>query len=840
MLNTQRMTLAAPARGGIQRSFAALSSQASSFPAAHPRLVRWLLLLTVTYVALISVPDPPKPRGTGLDTSWVLGLNLAHARGMAAGRDVIFTYGPLGYLVHPEPASSTPVLAFVYRIGLYLLGIAALCRLVLVVESKGAAFWTSLILGLAVVLDALREENQVMLAIIMLALLTLVDRSRWRFAELVVLGSVAGLAAMVKLNQGVEGTALYLVVLATVVFQAKPVTPGVRRQALAAACVLPLSIVTLFLASTGSVLALGPYVRYGWEIVSGYSEAMGLPGPLWQAALACATTAASLITILAVAGDLRSLRPGFAPALIVAYFVFKHAMTRQDPGHAPAFQVNLAVALLFLLISARKTRDRRLILGWQVFSVAMGYAVLVESYPGFDSEITARLEVRQVYKSWAAFRHWPATWAGIGAANEASRSKLRLPNRFQQLIQNGTVDAIPWDIDLVEANGWKWRPRPVFQSYTAYTPALDRLNARHLESDRTADFVILNFAAIDGRHPFLETPLSWRALLDRYDLKLAGDWMLLEHRKTSRYEPLVPLGASAAHWDEDVPVPPAGGLLVMGPNIRPSLSGRMMAALFRSGAVYMEGRFSSGRRVRWRSVPRNLAAGFLIRPFPQDLQELRTLFLPDPFRNSPDQIVSVRFHADKPGEFDAEIPIEWSRLPVKTAGEALDSPRYPLPSASLTPLWRPKDRRPAPLQAQVRAHRNWVEVTPATDDPQLLFDLGTGLGRFRTLIVRARFEKADRIDAFFGKQVDGRGINGVVPVAHQWLDVYLNMSHNSFWEDEHGTVLRFDPVSSAGPGTAASIAGIWGSTQAAPPAWPDIEFYPVLRSEAPDEWSSGR
>jgi hypothetical protein len=103
------------------------------------------------------------------------------------------------------------------------------------------------------------------------------------------------------------------------------------------------------------------------------------------------------------------------------------------------------------------------------------------------------------------------------------------------------------------------------------------------------------------------------------------------------------------------------------------------------------------------------------------------------------------------------------------------------------------------------------------------------------MVVRAWFEKADRIDAFFGKQVDGRGINGIVPVAHQWLDVYLNVSQNVFWEDEHGTMLRFDPVSSVGPGTSAYIAGSWGSTQAAPPAAPDVEFYPVPNVEAPPD-----
>ncbi len=158
---------------------------------------------------------------------------------------------------------------------------------------------------------------------------------------------------------------------------------------------------------------------------------------------------------------------------------------------------------------------------------------------------------------------------------------------------------------------------------------------------------------------------------------------------------------------------------------------------------------------------------------------------------------------------------------------------YPIPEAARIALWLPDNPPPQPLNAQVSVNPDWIEVTPTTEDPQLWFHMGPGLGQFRTVIVRARFEKRDRIDAFFGKQIDGRGVNGIVTVANQWLDVYLNLSENQFWEREHGELLRFDPVSSMGPGTTARIAGIWGSTQAAPPGWAEVQFYPAGKAPRP-------
>ena len=50
-------------------------------------------------------------------------------------------------------------------------------------SSKAAAFWTALILGLGVVLDALPEENRVILTITALALLPLAgEDAPWRDA----------------------------------------------------------------------------------------------------------------------------------------------------------------------------------------------------------------------------------------------------------------------------------------------------------------------------------------------------------------------------------------------------------------------------------------------------------------------------------------------------------------------------------------------------------------------------------------------------------------------------------------------------------------------------------
>src|SRR3954471_1339481 len=54
------------------------------------------------YVVLLVCPIRYWPLDLDIDSGWRHALNFAHAHGLAMGRDVIFTYGPLGYLLFPE------------------------------------------------------------------------------------------------------------------------------------------------------------------------------------------------------------------------------------------------------------------------------------------------------------------------------------------------------------------------------------------------------------------------------------------------------------------------------------------------------------------------------------------------------------------------------------------------------------------------------------------------------------------------------------------------------------------------------------------------------------------
>jgi hypothetical protein len=77
------------------------------------------------------------------------------------------------------------------------------------------------------------------------------------------------------------------------------------------------------------------------------------------------------------------------------------------------------------------------------------------------------------------------------------------------------------------------------QSYAAYTPRLDRINAEYLGTGRAAEFALVTWNYMDGRHPFPGHAVFVAGQLDLYHTVSTDAGALLE-----RHPPVV-FGASS-------------------------------------------------------------------------------------------------------------------------------------------------------------------------------------------------------------------------------------------------------------------------------------------------------
>jgi hypothetical protein len=268
---------------------------------------------------------------------------------------------------------------------------------------------------------------------------------------------------------------------------------------------------------------------------------------------------------------------------------------------------------------------------------------------------------RERLVDWLDFKPY---WDGLPQATRSWLDRRKLPPDVLQAIGGRTVEAVPYSIDLIRANGLDWRPRPMIQTLTAYTPTLDSLNAAHVASERSASRVLLEYAPVDGRHPFLEDPLSMRTLVDYYDCILVEENVaVLTRRSSRRFGPEAKLRETTAIWGEwtDVPDVPAETRRMVGVHIRPSPWGRVRTFALRLAPVFIEARFAGGRRRTARVVPYTLVNGALFESMPENLAEVsRSFGEPGP---DLDPIVGLRFYTPFPSEFESSLRITWSYVP---------------------------------------------------------------------------------------------------------------------------------------------------------------------------------
>jgi hypothetical protein len=159
-----------------------------------------------------------------------------------------------------------------------------------------------------------------------------------------------------------------------------------------------------------------------------------------------------------------------------------------------------------------------------------------------------------------------------------------------------------------------------------------------------------------------------------------------------------------------------------------------------------------------------------------------------------------------------------------TVFEASDSP-------DLVPIWKPEAADTRVFGGTIHFANNMLIVRSSTTDTQLLLNSTIDLKQFQTLVFKAKFERRDSVELFFGQQVNGRGIIGFVPVAGKWIYAFAQVGRNPFWKTEAGSTFRFDPTGGLGIGTTTDISGIWGSRNPMSDGPDPFEFANARRQE---------
>lgn len=537
-----------------------------SLGAAHARWVAPPLLALATW--RLWPVDGVRP-AAGLDPSWRIALHLAAQHGLVFGRDVIFTYGPLGFLTQPLTVDrTTGALSIAFSLVVWL-GLAAI---VFRGALRSFPLPAALLLAYLVLCLPVQIADALVLIAFFLTVRGLEDGPpRHEALAVVGAGAYAGVVLLVKLNDGV----LTLVLFALAAWRLRP-RRLVGEAVLAASCVV--SVVVFWLATRNPVAALPDWLRASEHVISGYGDAMASetasrwPQYVWAGAL----VAAGLVLLALQLGRTR-------PAVWIASAIFTAAFLKEGFVRHDAHDLVFFGAFGVALIAFRWRDDRTRALAAVVVLATVAAVLATPDIRSGDlvrpfASASAALGDARLVVDGARLLH------DIETSRAAARSQLAVAPRLLQALRGETVAVAPNEVAAAWAYGLRWRPVPTLQDYAAYDAYLDRANAREI-SRRGANRLLLEAeqTGVDGRNPLLEAPATTFARLCRYRaIRAAGRWTILA-RTASRCLPPRALGTRSARAGEPVPIPAAGRDELVYARIRlhTPLLRRLAAALFK-------------------------------------------------------------------------------------------------------------------------------------------------------------------------------------------------------------------------------------------------------------------
>jgi hypothetical protein len=560
----------------------------------------------------------------GLDNSWQAALYMASHRGLHFGTQVVFTYGPLGFLNQPFLwYSGLAAIAFVYQVALHLaLGITLLWALRRTLSAPIAVVLTAVVLIAAPGLDVPISLTAVW------CLLALSPEPPSRAPWIVLIGGVV-LGAAQTLVEWRSGPVILVMCAITLLASRQ----RWRNLALFIVGAVGALLALWFLSGQG-VGNISGYLAKTAQIVSGYSEAMGLHGGpalvVGALALGAGLTAVACL----------SSRPGatrLAAGLVIAlasFAVFKEAVVRADFDHSQIFFGTAAGVGAAVAYERRRTLALLAVVG--LAALNLGLEVGNQVVPTFNPIAHIRAAASGVRLLFSPGRrsHDTSLYA------QDMRRVYRLSPATLRLLRGRTVYVAPWEEAAAWAYGLRWDPPPVFQNYSAYTAALDRLNANALRSPSGPQRILRENtltvnprthspAGVDRRWSAWDPPGQSLAMFCNYaPLLTTPRWQVLG-KVASRCGPSTRVGSRDTRYGVTVRVPePAKGRIVYAKVHGAGVSGleRIRTLLYRADVRHVVVNGTS----TYRLVPGTAADGLIM-----DMAPGVDYPGPSPFRLSP-------------------------------------------------------------------------------------------------------------------------------------------------------------------------------------------------------------
>ncbi len=593
----------------------------------------------LTFLTFPPCSEPDEERAYRADPSQTAVLFYAQQHGLQFGKDIAYTYGPLGFLLQDYFYPWAAELRMAVELALCFTVALGIC----LVARRLKWGWRCLLLagfawGAANIYPAdihPRCDLFINVGFLCWGLLCFVESGRRLVWSVAVFAALAAFCALAKVSY------LFLAAGSVPLLVGALLVGGNRRLALSLAAGCPGGFLLGWILTGQSLAHLGPFLANAVAMVRAYNAALGFE-PLQMARDRGLLLAPLFLVLLLLktrtafgGSDQRAwVRRGLLLAwlLLLAFTVWKHGFVRAYAGYLTMCFIYLAVLAAALEIFAAEKPWRR---RWEaLLSGACWLLPLVTAqalaFPSFPGSVVAiahsfGANLRQLLQPGDYLR-------SANRAFEDNRRGAQLP-RFREIIGGGSVDVFGYRQAFAILNDLHYRPRPNFQSYGACNAYMMRLNEQFYLSGAAPDYVLFELLPLDRKWPALEDGYVLRHLLINYEPVAAEQNFILFKAKSAEAPRLTLLKEGAVRPGEAIVLSDYGDAnLWLEIDLKPSFLGRVRQFLARPATVrlaaWREPR--QGLILRKRAPASMLSAGFLASPLLQRNEDVSELYGANP------------------------------------------------------------------------------------------------------------------------------------------------------------------------------------------------------------------
>lgn len=456
-----------------------------------------IFMVSSPFVVRPSLEDTG-PSWLGLDVSWQMTLNYARMNHWVWGQDIIYTYGPLGFLATRIGLGVSKWVFLLFDIFVVVNFFYIYRDFLKNALDKWLAFF--MILAISITIDSMHgsDLSWVITVFSFYWMYKIHDNPRVGYFAFLCINII--ICFYLKLNTGLVGVMLLTGQLINMLIfrKIKWFYPVLVLLSLSAGIVV-----------TGYLLhvSLPDYIKGALQIIKGYNDVMQLDTQdflrleLDVAILYYSFIGFCIIYFIGILREKKFSHIFFVGIAVLYIFLLrKQSVVRNDAYHYCEFFGYSSLVLLSGFFLKPFDKLQRPISLCMLLLITLSMLYEVQNSGGTIDRMAMRrfTGLQEYFNAVSNYDKKPFL---------NNKRKRYIPARVLDQIQNKTVDIFPWDSEYLLENKLNYTPRPVFQSFSSYTHYLQEKNYAFYEK-HAPEYIIYDYESIDDRYPFNDDILT--------------------------------------------------------------------------------------------------------------------------------------------------------------------------------------------------------------------------------------------------------------------------------------------------------------------------------------------